>query len=476
MKRESGKLTFGPVLAIVLGMFIVILDSTIMNVALPNLIETFHSDISAMQWTITAYTLSLAAVIPLAGWFMDRYGAKRVFLTTIVLFMLGSLLCSIAKTPGQLVLFRIIQGLGGGMVSPIGLAIVFKHAPTRKQGSVMGKLGIPMMLAPAIGPTLSGFLIEYVSWHWIFLINVPFGILALFLGSRYLPSMEEKADHDLDGRGMILAPLTFALLVYSVSEGSDGESLQTLVCLIGGLAGLILLIVTELRHQHPLLELRVFGSPGFKRGVLVQWILQSSLFCNFVLVPMYVQTIKELSPMQAGMLTIPQVVISGLLMPYGGKWFDRIGARWLCTVGLILIGGGLLILSRLSSEHALGYVILAVMLTGAGMGVSMMPISTHILKSAPPQWINRVTPLTAAAVQVVVSFAIVGITGFYSYRHAHYFVDSIDIARPMALAFKDTFLVSAILAFTGAMLALILLRPIETTPREVQRLATDQNH
>src|SRR4051795_5917079 len=160
----SIKSIIGPLLAVIVGMIMVILDSTAMNVALPGIVEDFKSDVSTMQWSITGYTLALSAVIPLAGWLTDRFGAKQIFLITIVLFTIGSMLCSLAQTPEQLIIYRIIQGLGGGMVSPIGMAIIFRLAPPGKQGSIMGVLGIPMMLGPAIGPTLSGFLIEYASW------------------------------------------------------------------------------------------------------------------------------------------------------------------------------------------------------------------------------------------------------------------------------------------------------------------------
>ena len=146
----------GPLLAVIVGMIMVILDSTAMNVALPGIVEDFKSDVSTMQWSITGYTLALSAVIPLAGWMTDRFGAKKIFLITIVLFTVGSVLCSIAQTPEQLILYRVIQGLGGGMVAPIGMAMIFRLAPPDKMGAVMGTLGVPMLLAPALGPVISG--------------------------------------------------------------------------------------------------------------------------------------------------------------------------------------------------------------------------------------------------------------------------------------------------------------------------------
>ena len=457
----SIKTIIGPVMAVVVGMIMVILDSTVVNVAMPNLIDYFDSSVTTMQWTITAYTLALSAVIPLAGWLTDRYGAKQIFLITIVLFTLGSVLCSLAQTAEQLVLFRIIQGLGGGMVSPIGMAIIFRLAPPGKQGAIMGVLGIPMMLGPAIGPTLSGFLVEYATWHWIFLINLPIGIIALFVGMKKLPSFERKEVPKLDKAGMVLAPITFATLAYAVSEGGeDWGSTETLIALIVGGVALILFIIAELRHQQPLLELRVFKSSDFTRGILVSWLSTMALFGSFLFVPMYLQLVKGFTPMQAGLMSIPQVIMSGLFMPLGGKLFDKFGARVLAIVGIGFIAGGLFLLSQVAAATAGWYVIASLMLMGAGMGLSMMPVNTHILKAAPRKLVSRVTSLTTAAQQVVVSFAIAGLSGYFASRTTHYMMSANgDGAGAMSSAFGDTFFFAAFLAVAGALLAIVLRRP-----------------
>lgn len=466
----SIKSIIGPVMAVVVGMIMVILDSTVVNVAMPNLIEYFNTSVNTMQWAITAYTLALSAVIPLAGWLTDRFGAKQIFLITIVLFTIGSVLCSLAQTPEQLILYRVIQGLGGGMVSPIGMAIIFRLAPPGKQGSIMGVLGIPMMLGPAIGPTLSGFLVEYASWHWIFLINLPIGIIAVLVGIKYLPKVERKAVPALDIAGMLLAPIAFATLAYAVSEGGkDWGSTQTITGLIVGGVALILFIIVELRHKQPLLELRVFGSSDFTRGILISWLSAMALFGSFLLVPMYLQIVKGFTPLKSGLMSIPQVLMSGLMMPIGGKLFDKIGARPLAIIGLGLIAVGLFLQSQITVDTGAGQVIVALMLTGAGMGFSMMPVNTHILKAAPRRLVNRVTPLTTAAQQVVVSFAVAGLTGYLTTRITHHMAAAAgNKLAAMVAAFGDTFYLSAWLAVVGAVLSLILRNPKDSQEGEPQ--------
>lgn len=173
-------------MAIIPGMMMVMIDSTAMNVAIPSLAKDFGVSFDALQWVITGYMLAMSVTIPLAGWFSDRFGSAKAYIITIILFVVGSLLCALAQNSLQLTVCRILQGLGGGMVQPIGMAMIFRLAPENKKGQVMGMLGVPMLLAPASGPVLSGWLLESTGWQWIFLINLPLGALTVYLGIRYL--------------------------------------------------------------------------------------------------------------------------------------------------------------------------------------------------------------------------------------------------------------------------------------------------
>ncbi|WP_339284134.1 DHA2 family efflux MFS transporter permease subunit [Paenibacillus sp. FSL R5-0486] len=460
-----------PLLAIIVGMIMVILDSTVVNVAIPNLVQYFETDLKTIQWTVTGYTLALSAVIPLAGWLTDRFGAKRVFLFTIAMFTLGSVLCSIAQSPEQLIIYRIIQGLGGGMVAPIGMAMVFRLAPPERRGSIMGMLGIPMLLAPALGPVLSGWFIESLSWHWIFLINLPIGIAAFILCIKFLPDTDRGRTPALDLLGMILAPIAFSMLAYGVSEGGTSwTSATTLTGVIVGGVALILFIIVEFRHQNPLLELRVFKSSDFSRGIILAWVSQVALFGAMILIPLYLQQIKGYTALETGLILLPQALASGVGMPLGGRLFDKIGARPLAFVGLGIISGALFILSSITAETGLGLIITALVMMGLGMGLSMMPLNTHVLNAAPRKLVGRVTPLTAAAQQVVVSFAVAGLTGFLTSRIA----DNTTSTEPTAIVhglvagFNDTFFLAACIALFGCLLSLILRKPKPMPEEELQ--------
>ncbi|MBW4080813.1 DHA2 family efflux MFS transporter permease subunit [Paenibacillus sp. S150] len=460
----SLKAILPPLLAIIVGMIMVILDGTVVNVAVPKLVEYFNTDLKTVQWAITGYTLALAAVIPLAGYMTDRFGSKQVFVSTVAMFVLGSMLCSLAQTSGQLVLFRVIQGLGGGMVAPIGMAMVFRLAPPERRGSIMGLLGIPMLLAPALGPVLSGWLVEYVSWHWIFLINVPIGIVGIILGLKYLPKTETKGRAHLDILGIILAPVAFSMLAYGVNQGG-GESWSSTGAILGlsvGGVALVLFVIVELLHKHPLLELRVFRSSDFTRGIILSWVTQAALFGSMLFVPLYLQQIRNYTPLETGLILLPQALASGIGMPLGGRLFDKIGARPLVFVGLSIISTALFLLSGVTVDTSLPVIMSCLAMMGLGMGLSMMPVNTHVLNSAPREWVNRVTPLTAAAQQVVVSFAVAGMTGYLTSQIAVHMGKMASGANPlsaMVLGFNDVFFFAACIAVAGVVISLILRKP-----------------
>ncbi len=461
-----------PLVAIIVGIFMVILDGTAVNVALEKLMVEFKlTDYSVVQWTVIGYALAQAAVIPLAGWLSDRFGAKRIFLISIGMFTIGSLLCALASNVEMLITFRIVQGLGGGVVIPIAMAFIYRLAPPSKVGIVMGMMGIPILLAPALGPVIAGAFVEHASWQWIFLVNLPIGVIGIFLGIRTLPNIQRQTVAALDSLGMILGPLAFAALVFGVSKGGidevTGESkwgnTDTLVGIGIGLIALILFIIVELRRKNPLLELRVFGSGNFSKGIVVQWVSQIAMFGTMFLVPLYLQRALGHSPLETGLIMLPQALASGLFMPIGGKLSDKIGARPLVIAGMILTTGSAFLLSNLSAGDSLIMVMIPLAMLGAGMGLFMMPLNNHLIQSAPANLVGRVTSLTNATQQVMMSFAVAVLTTIYATKLNNIMTDKGQGARPELTdytdAFGHTFFILIFVAVAGGILGLMLSKP-----------------
>jgi len=487
----------GPLIAIIIGVFMAVLDTTATNVVVPSLVNTFKDPLSTVQWVITGYTLAQAAVIPLAGWLADRYGAKQLFLTSVVLFTIGSALCATAQNSGMLIFFRVLQGLGGGFVLPLGFAYVYRLAPPDKVGLVTGMMGIPILLAPAIGPVVAGWLVQDASWRWIFLINVPIGVIGVFLGLRSLPNVARTAVDALDLAGIILGPLAIASLVYGISEGATSwTSANTIGGIAIGTVTMVAFIIVELRATVPLLELRVFRSIDFNLAIVAQWMGQFALFGVLFLVPVFLQQARGYGALDTGLTLLPQAIATILFLPLGGALFDRIGARPLVVLGAGAMAVAGFLLGTVSHTTRGWDLIVPLALYGVGMGLMLMSLNTQVLNSAPRALVGRVSALTTALQQVIASIAVAGLSTVLSSRSTTH----IDAARATlaasgahgaqqvhdllstaaATAFDDTFHVVAVLAIVAALLGLTLRRshviqeseaPADVPARQVRPVA-----
>jgi EmrB/QacA subfamily drug resistance transporter len=475
----TARSTLAPLVAIIVGTFMVILDNTVVNVALPQLGKVFDAELTLLQWVITGYFLAQAAVIPLSGWLSDRFGAKRVYLISLVTFALGSALCGLAASAEMLVATRVLQGLGGGMLMPIGMAVLFRLVPPQQRGSTFALFGIPIMVAPALGPTLGGYLVEFADWRLIFLLNVPVGALALLLGLRSLPDLPAaRAVGALDTPGVVLGPLAFAALSFGISQSTEHgwTGTPTLAGLAVGLTALGLFVRRELAFAHPLLELRVFASRDFTLAIVTQWAAFGSMFGSFFLIPLFLQQVRGYGSFETGLLTIPQALASMLFMQVGGRLFDRVGARPPVLAGLALVGGAMWLLTGVTGGTTGPEMIPAFVLMGAGMGLMMMSLNTHMLNSAPRDLTSRVTALSQSLNNVVSSLAVATFATILQSRIPVHVAEAARAAggqpTPQALAdaaaagFGDVYR-TALLVTVAAWLLAWTLRPV-AAPRTPQ--------
>ncbi|WNR46243.1 MDR family MFS transporter [Paenibacillus roseipurpureus] len=459
-----------PLIAIITGIFMVILDTTAMNVALSKLVVDFKTDLPTIQWAVTGYMLASAAVIPLAGWLSDRFGAKNVFLTSVLLFTIASLLCATPNSAEMLIAFRILQGLGGGFVMPVAMAYVYRLSPPNKIGQVMGMLGVPILLAPAIGPILSGWLVEYHSWHWIFLINLPVGIFSFIFGLWKLPVVARKKVAGFDLPGMILGPIAFASLSYGITQGASGwTSDKALGGIIFGALALLVFVIIELRTKIPLLELRVFKSFDFSFSIFIQWVIQFCMFGAIFLLPQFLQQARGYGAFDTGLTLFPQAIASAIMMPVGGYLFDKIGVRWLVVIGLSLVSGAIFQYSHMTLLTERTDLILPLAMAGSGMGLMMMPINSHLIQKAPQDLVSRVTSLTSAMQQVISSFGVAIVVTILTSRVTTMITEQkLPVGTPADMhksmlavapdAFGYTFKVMMIIAMCGIVLGFFVRR------------------
>ncbi len=324
---------------VVLGAIMSILDITVVSVALETFQREFDATAAEVAWTMTAYTLALASVIPLTGWAADRFGTKRLYLLAVALFTAGSVLCATATSLEMLVLYRVLQGLGGGMLMPLGMTILTRAAGPERVGRVMAVLGIPMLLGPIFGPIIGGALIDSVSWHWIFLINLPIGIAAIVYAWIVLPRDEVHPSETFDWVGMLLLSPGLALFLYGISSiPGHGTSSATHVW-APALLGLTLIIAfvpwaLARRNIHPLVDLRLFKNKDMTVAVLAMMLFAIAFFGASLLFPLYFIQVRGEDALGAGLLLAPQGIGAMITMPIAGILADRIGPGKVVLVGV----------------------------------------------------------------------------------------------------------------------------------------------
>jgi EmrB/QacA subfamily drug resistance transporter len=361
---------------VILGSIMSILDTTIVNVALATLSRELDSTIAEIQWVVTGYMLSLAAVIPVSGWAARRFGAKRVYLTSLVLFTLGSALCGLAASATQLIFFRVLQGVGGGMILPIGQLMMAEAAGPKRMGRVMSIVAVPAMLAPILGPTLGGLILDNASWRWIFYINVPIGIIACLAAQRILPSVEPSRTAPLDVRGLVLMATGLPLLTYGLAEvGTTGSFTAASVVLpcLAGIALIAAFIIHALRVENPLLELRLYAKRTFASASFTMFCLGGALFGSMILLPLYWQEIRHESVLDTGLLTAPMGVGMALVMPLAGKLSDRLGGGPLALFGVVVTTIATIPFAFIGLDTSILWISVAMFMRGIGIGFAFMP-------------------------------------------------------------------------------------------------------
>ncbi|MFB9964419.1 DHA2 family efflux MFS transporter permease subunit [Sinosporangium siamense] len=354
--------------AVVAGSVAPMLDMTMVTVALADLTRSLGAPVAVLQWTGTAYLLAIAAVIPVTGRLAERYGSRTVWTASLAAFLAGSVLCGLAWSAGSLIVFRVLQGLGGGMIVPLGMTILAQAVPRERLGRAMSAAAVPGQLAPLAGPLLGGLLVDGAGWRWIFLVNVPVCLIALILAWWAIPAdpPRERTGPRPDLIGLALLPPAFALIVYGLSAASGGPAVLG-VALLAGFA------VHALRASAPLIDLWLFAHRSFAAASATAFLARWSIFGAMVLIPLYHQEVRGHDALGAGLLLVPQSLGTMLALPYVGRITDRVGARPVVLAG-VAVGTAAAFLHSLPGVHdwVLGG---ALLLWGAGVAAVAVPVS-----------------------------------------------------------------------------------------------------
>src|SRR6185437_13735443 len=348
---------------VVLGTIMSVLDTTIVNVALDTLGRDLHASVDKIQWVATGYLLALAAVIPVSGWASRRFSSRSVYIVSLVMFTAGSVLCGLADSVGSLVFFRVIQGIGGGMLVPTGQMILVKAAGPKNLPKVMSAIGVPIVLAPIFGPTIGGLLLEHVSWQSIFLVNLPVGIATLVAALKLLPKDQPEGAEKLDFLGLVLLSV--------------------------GLVGIASFAWRALRIPNPLLNVRLYKDRAFTAASITTFCLGAALFGAMVLMPLYFQTVRGEDAVTTGLLLIPQGLGAAVAMALSGRATERWGGGVTAAIGTVITLLATIPFVLLGASTPFVLIGAAMVIRGFGIGMSIMPAMTAAYAVLTPQQVTH---------------------------------------------------------------------------------------
>jgi EmrB/QacA subfamily drug resistance transporter len=394
--------------AFVAGLFMDLMDVTIVNVALPTLGRDFGASTDALEWVVTGYLISLAIWIPASGWISDRFGSKRTFAFALVVFTIGSALCGLAWSAVSLIAFRMLQGVGGGMMTPVGTAMLFRAFPPAERARASAVVTVPTAIAPALGPVLGGWLVDNASWRWIFYVNLPVGLATLAFVLLFLREHKEPAAGRFDIWGFLCSGGGLALVLYALSQAPAHGWTSTAV-VVSGLAGVVLfgiLVTLELCRPDPILHLRLFGDRMFRFANLTMFMVYAMLLGVLFLLPLFLQELLGLSALESGLTTFPQALGMLLMVPVTGRLYPRVGPRRMLVIALvgITITSALFLLVDL--ETNLWWIRAIMFLRGVSMSFAIVAAQAAAFASIRSEETGRASALFNTNRQVAASIGV----------------------------------------------------------------------
>jgi EmrB/QacA subfamily drug resistance transporter len=414
-----------PVLVLLIGNFMAVLDVTIVNVAVPSIQKDFGGALDDVLWISTSYTLMLGLVVPVSGWLSVRFGLTPIYALSLAGFAAGSALCGLAGNLGLLIAFRVVQAIPGGVMPVVAMTLVYRIVPKEKLGTAMGIFGVGIVFAPATGPVLGGYLVQHLDWRLVFWVNVPVGIIGALAAHFILPKTPGRRGRQFDLPGFACIGLGLFAVLLAAEEGSkwgwDGYRIRLL--LVFGALALASFIVVELEVDQPLLNLRVFKVWPFTSSLLMLAALQVNLVATSFLLAVFLQQGQNKQAFDAGLLLLPSALATGLVTPVAGRLYDKIGPRWLGVTGLSICAYGAYLLCGITPSTPRMYIVLWTCVWGVGLGLSLMPLMTGGLAALPPAQTNEGSALNNVVRQTAGGLGLALLNALSTSQQAQLFAD-----------------------------------------------------
>jgi EmrB/QacA subfamily drug resistance transporter len=453
--------------AVAFGLFMIMLDNTVVNVALPSIERDLHVSISSLEWIVTAYALTFAALLITGGKLGDLFGRKRIFIVGIAIFTLSSLACGLAPSAGFLIGARAVQGVGAALMNPASLSIITATFPPRERGQAIGIWAGVSAMALAIGPLVGGLIVDNINWNWIFFINVPVGVAGIAVSQFVIKeSRDTSHEQSVDIPGLVLSSAGLFALSYALIEGNKhGWTSPEILGLFAAAAMLLIgFVLVEHFQRLPMLDLSLFRIGSFTGANLVAMLVSLGMFGVFFFVSLYIQNILGFSPTKAGASFLPMTVLIILVAPAAGKASDRIGSRWLMGTGMTLVGVSLLLYQRVGLHSTFWTLLPAMLLGGVGMAMTMSPMTAAAMGSVPVDKAGVGSGVLNSFRQLGGSLGI-ALMGAIVASYVTVSPRSPEGAQQFVNGLHAALLVSAAITFAAALVAVVLVR----TRPEVER-------
>jgi len=415
---EEQKPPYFMLIILFFGAFVSFLNNSLLNVALPTIMVDLNVDYSTVQWLATGYMLVSGILVPVSAFLVTRFTNRSLFITSMSIFTLGTILSAAAPNFGFLLAGRMIQAAGSSVMGPLLMNIMLVSFPREKRGAAMGLFGLVMITAPAIGPTLSGYIVQYYTWRLLFEMIVPFAVLSLILAIWKLRNVMPTRQAHMDYLSVLLSAIGFGGLLYgfsTVSRTSWSDNTVIITTVVGAI-GLILFTWRQLTMEKPILDLRVYRHPMFTLASIISVVVSAAMFSGMILTPAYVQNVRGITPLDSGLLMLPGAIIMGIMSPITGKLFDKFGARILAVIGLTITTVATYFMSEFQIDTPYTHIMMVYMLRMFGMSMVMMPIMTNGLNQLPTRLNPHGTALNNTIQQVAGSL---GTAIFVSIMNSH---------------------------------------------------------
>ena len=447
--------------AVAFGLFMIMLDNTVVNVALPSIERDLHVSVSSLEWIVTAYALTFAALLITGGKLGDLFGRRRIFVVGIAIFTLSSLACGLAPTAGFLIGARAVQGVGAALMNPASLSIITATFPPRERGQAIGIWAGVSAMALAIGPLVGGLIVDNINWNWIFFINVPVGIAGVVVSQLVIKESKDTShEQSVDVPGLVTSSAGLFALTYALIEGNaHGWTSPEIIGLFVAAAVLLVgFVLLEHFQRLPMLDLSLFKNGSFTGANLVAMLVSLGMFGVFFFVSLYIQNILGWTPTQAGASFLPMTVLIILVAPIAGKASDRIGSRWLMGAGMTLVGISLLLYQRVGLDSDFWTLLPAMLLGGVGMAMTMSPMTAAAMHSVPVDKAGVGSGVLNSVRQLGGSLGI-ALMGAILASYVSVAPTSPEAPQQFVNGLHAALLVAAGITFAAAIVSIVLVRP-----------------